>query len=193
VTHPIEDVIHVPDLPAATAPILTTERLILRAHTGDDFADCLRLWTDPDVVRFFGGKASGRDEVWNRILRYAGLWSVLGYGYWAMTDRETGAFLGEGGLANFERPIEPALGQVPETGWALIGAAHGRGLATEAMRAVLGWADETLACERTCCIIEPSNRASVRVANKLGYEFDRTARLRGSEIEVFQRPRGGGA
>jgi RimJ/RimL family protein N-acetyltransferase len=178
-----------PDLAPSPAPQIITERLILRPHMAADHDDCLRLWTDPAVMRFFGGKPSTADEVWNRVLRYAGLWSLLGYGYWAITDRDSGAYLGEAGLANFERPIEPTLGQVPETGWALRGEAHGRGLATEAMNAILDWADTNLDQATTCCIIEPANKASVRVARKLGYEFDHKARLRGHEIEVFTRPR----
>ncbi|NCX50981.1 MAG: GNAT family N-acetyltransferase, partial [Burkholderiaceae bacterium] len=58
----------------------------------------------------------------------------------AFLDRETGAFLGNGGLAQFERGI-PELGGFPEAGWAFVPAAWGKGYATEAMGAIFNWAD----------------------------------------------------
>ena len=124
-----------------TAPRLETPRLLLEPHAPADLADCIALWSDPEVVRFMGGKPSTEEEVWGRLLRYAGLWSILGFGYWAIRDRGGRRFLGEVGLADFRREISPRLGDVPEIGWALSPAAHGRGLGTEAVLAVTAWAD----------------------------------------------------
>ena len=174
---------------AATPPVLVTDRLILRAHTATDLADCLALWTDPGVLRFIGGRPSSEYEVWQRLLRYAGMWSMLGFGYWAITDRADGAFLGEAGLADFKREIEPPLGGVPESGWSLCSAAQGRGLASEAMRAVLEWADSELGQPETCCIIDPANTASTRLAGKMGYQARRSCDFAGTEVSVFYRPR----
>lgn len=80
--------------------------------------------------------------------------------------RETGAFLGSGGLASFERGI-PELEGFPEAGWAFVDA-WGQGLATEAIAAVLDWADESLGHPEIRCIIDAGNVASQRVADKLG-------------------------
>lgn len=172
-----------------TLPTLVTERLVLRGHTADDFAGSLALWTDPGVVRFIGGRASSEHEVWQRLLRYRGMWAMLGFGYWAITDRDNGRFLGEAGLADLKREITPPLGSVPESGWALLPRAHGRGLGSEAMRAVLDWADTQLDRPETCCIIDPVNSASIHLAGKLGYHARHTARLAGNELTVFYRPR----
>ncbi|SDM37631.1 GNAT family N-acetyltransferase [Maricaulis salignorans] len=175
--------------PPPTIPTLVTERLVLRGHTSDDFAGSLALWTDPGVIRFIGGRASSEHEVWQRLLRYGGMWAMLGYGYWAITDRADGRFLGEAGLADLKREITPPLDGVPESGWALLPAAHGRGLGGEAMRAVLDWADQALDRPETCCIIDPGNTASTRLAGKLGYRARHTARLAGNALTVFYRPR----
>ena len=173
-----------------TAPVLTTKRLVLRAHTTDDFAACLAMWSDPDVIGFIGGKASTPGEVWFRLLRYGGLWSLLGYGYWAITDRASGDFLGEAGLADFKREISPSLGNIPETGWALCAAAHGQGLATEAMQAILKWSDENVAVGSTCCLIDSANTASIRLAEKLGYIADQEAIFPNkNKVMVYRRPR----
>lgn len=171
------------------APTLTSDRLILRAHEPGDFEPCYKLWNEPTLIRHFGGKGSSQNAVWNRMLRYAGLWGMLGYGYWAVTDRETGEFLGDAGLANFERDITPSLGQMPETGWALISKAQGQGRATEAMQTILAWADQSLDQDTTCCIIDPVNRPSIRVAEKLGYAPHGPARLNGTELQIYRRPR----
>ncbi|WP_417497362.1 GNAT family N-acetyltransferase [Maricaulis sp.] len=176
-------------LPFITIPTLTTERLVLRGHRAADFEGSLALWTDPAVIRFIGGRASSEQEVWQRLLRYAGMWGLLGYGYWAITDRADGAFLGEAGLADLKREIEPPLGGVPESGWALRPSAHGRGLAGEAMRAVLDWADTSLEQPETCCIIDPANTASTRLAGKLDYQARHTAKLADNAVTVFYRDR----
>ena len=173
-----------------TAPVLTTERLVLRAHTLADFEESKALWTDPGVIEFIGGSASTPDEVWMRLLRYAGLWRLLHYGYWAVTDRESGQFIGEAGLADLRRPIEPSISGQPEAGWALKTNAHGRGLATEAMRAILRWMDEETSHTKTCCIISPANSTSVRVAEKLGFIESAPARFsNGDSVMIYTRKR----
>jgi len=160
---------------AGAVPAIETERLLLRGHCVEDFADCLALWSDPEVTRFIGGKPSTPEEVWARLLRYAGHWSLLGFGYWVVTERATGRFLGEVGFADFRREIEPSLEGVPEIGWVLTPQGHGRGYATEAARAALAWGDAQFGRARTACIIAPENAASIRVAVKCGYrEFRRT-------------------
>ena len=148
-------------------PVLTTDRLVLRPHTADDFAGCCTLWSDAGVVRFIGGRPSTSEEVWQRILRYAGLWSLLGYGYLLATDRVSGAIVGEFGIADFHREITPPFGDTPEAGWAMLPAYHGKGLAHESLSAVLAWADQTM--PRTVCMIDPANTPSLKLATKLGY------------------------
>ena len=148
-------------------PTLTTSRLILRAHTPADFDACCALWADPGVTRFISGRASTPDETWRRILAYVGHWQLLGYGYFLVTERETGAVVGEFGLADFRRNLVPSFGDTPEAGWVMLPTYHGQGLAQEALSAVLAWADQTM--PRTVCMIHPDNAPSLRLAHKLGY------------------------
>lgn len=171
----------------SAAPTLETERLVLRAHRLDDFEGCLALWTDPDVTRFIGGKPSTREEVWARILRYVGHWSLLGFGYWVIAEKATGGFVGEVGFADFRREIEPSLTDTPEIGWALLPSAHGKGYATEAARAAIAWGERHFGPIRTACIIAPDNEPSIRVAQKCGYrELQRTT-YKGNPTVMFVR------
>ena len=170
-----------------SAPAIDTPRLSLRAHTVGDFADCVALWGNPDVVRHITGVPSTAEATWARLLRYAGHWSLLGYGYWAVRDRATQQFLGEVGFADHHRDVAPVL-EPPESGWVLAPQAHGRGLATEAVRAILAWADAR-GWRRTTCMIAPDNTSSLRVATKCGYEpFADTSYL-GEPCLLFARER----
>ncbi|HEY0776819.1 MAG TPA: GNAT family N-acetyltransferase, partial [Gemmatirosa sp.] len=126
---------------APTIPALDTARLTLRGHVPADVAECAAMWADPLVTRHIGGRPSSEEEVWARVLRYAGLWALLGFGYWVVRERASGRFVGEVGLADFRRDVTPPLGGAPEVGWVLAPWAHGRGFATEAVRAALAWAD----------------------------------------------------
>ncbi|HWT04325.1 MAG TPA: GNAT family N-acetyltransferase, partial [Xanthomonadales bacterium] len=81
---------------------------------------------------------------------------------------------GELGFANFHRDIAASMRDVPELGWALASRFHGKGYATEAVRAAVAWADVRFESARTVCLIDPDNVASVRVAQKCGYDvFER--------------------
>jgi RimJ/RimL family protein N-acetyltransferase len=157
------------------APVIETERLILRAHRPEDFEACAAMWALPEVVRYIGGKPFSVEEVWSRVLRYAGHWQWMGFGFWALEEKSTGAFAGDLGFAEFKREIEPSIVGIPEVGWVLAPHAQGKGHATEALRAIVAWGDRHFDHARTVCLIHPENQPSLRVAEKCGYkEFHRT-------------------
>jgi RimJ/RimL family protein N-acetyltransferase len=145
-------------------PSLETPRLTLRGHAIADLDDCAAMWADPAVTRHIGGQPYAREEVWRKILGYAGHWALLGFGYWAVREKSTGRFVGEVGLADFKRDITPSIEGMAEAGWVLAPWAHGSGLATEAVRAALAWHPGP-----SVCLIDPANVASLRVADKCGY------------------------
>ena len=151
-------------------PEIVTDRLRLRARAMDDFASTAALWADPLVTRFIGGRPFSEEEAWARLLRYAGHWLYMGFGYWAVEERATGSFVGEVGFAeNKKRDLQPSIHNIPELGWVLIPRAHGRGYATEAARAALDWGSTHLSSASTVCLIHPENCASIRVAGKCGF------------------------
>lgn len=168
------------------APLLETPRLILTGFSMDHWEAYATAWADPDLTAFIGGQPRSRQESWAKFAQTLGLWQLLGYSYWAFIDRDTGAFLGNGGLARFERGLADLEG-FPEAGWALVPAAWGRGLATEAMAAILHWADEKLQTEIRC-IIDPENRPSHRVAEKLGFTAFAEREDSLGKIKVYRRP-----
>ena len=169
------------------APSIDTERLTLRGHRPDDFAETAALWGDPEVTRHVGGSPLTEEEGWTRFLRYFGHWAVRGFGYWVVRERSSGRMVGEVGFADYKRAVEPPFGTAPEIGWVLATWASGRGYATEAVRAILDWGAQHFGTVRTVCMIRPANVRSLRVAEKCGYrEYARTT-YKGVPVILFER------
>ena len=150
-------------------PVLETERLILRGHLIADFPAYAAMWADPDVTRFIGGVPLAEEDAWGKFLRTFGQWDVMGFGFWSILEKQSGTRIGEVGFLEGRRDIVPSLKGVPECGWALVPAAHRKGYATEAVRAVLAWGDAHFGRVRMACIISPENAPSLRVAEKTGF------------------------
>ena len=90
-------------------------------------------------------------------------------------------------LADYRRALEPPIDGLPEAGWVLAAAEHGRGFATEAVGAILGWADRALAADRTVAIFHPDHAASIRVARKLGFGGDVLGTYKGGPTLILSR------
>lgn len=171
----------------SSVPVLETERLRLRAHRADDHAECMAIWSNPEVVRHIGGRAFTSEEVWRRLLQYVGLWNLLGYGYWAVEEKATGRYIGDIGFADFKRDLQPSLEGMLEFGWVLAPHAHGKGYASEAVAAVMAWAAQYQPALRAVCIIDPANQPSIRVAEKAGFKRWQETTYHGSPTIVFSR------
>jgi RimJ/RimL family protein N-acetyltransferase len=167
-------------------PTLDTARLHLRGFRRDDLDDSAALWGDADVIRYLGARPFRREEVWWRLLRHLGHWTLMGYGCWVVCERDSGRFVGEVGFQNLQRAIDPPLGEAPEIGWVLAPWAQGRGYATEAVGAAQAWIDPRYA--RTVCIMDPDNAASRRVADRCGYRPLATSTYNGDATLILARP-----
>jgi len=171
------------------APVLETARLVLRPHRREDFADSAAMWADIDVVRHITGTPSSAEASWSRLLRYAGHWSLLGFGYWVVEAKQDARFVGEVGFADYRRDIVPSLDGRPEAGWVLRTSEHGKGFATEALTRAVEWADGALASDETVCIFDPEHTPSIRVAQKAGYDHAMDAVYHGEPTLVMARRR----
>jgi RimJ/RimL family protein N-acetyltransferase len=173
--------------PVERVPVIETERLRLRAHRADDYATCMAIWSDPEVVRYISGRPFTAEEVWKRLLQYAGLWSLLGYGYWAVEEKHSGRYIGDIGHGDFKRDMQPSLHGMLEFGWALASQSHGNGYASEAVAAVSAWSQAHLPELRVVCLISPENLRSIRVAEKAGFRLWQQVIYHDSPTLVFTR------
>ena len=172
---------------AIEVPTIETERLRLRAYRKEDFSTCIEMWTDPIVNRYTSGKPLTSEETWTKTMRNAGMWVVLGYGFWALEEKASGKFIGELGFADFGRAIDPPLTGMPEMGWVLMPYAHGKGYATEATRAAMAWGDQYFGPVRMVCLIQVGNDASVRIAHKLGFQEMTRTMYKEHEVMILTR------
>ena len=166
---------------------IDTERLTLRLPRLEDFEENLAMWADPAVVRYISGKPTTREDMWARLLRYVGHWSLLGYGFWMVREKSTGRFVGNVGFGDFQRDISPPLGDAKEAGWVLASWSHGKGFATEAVHAALGWAQARFGPERVVCIIHPDNAGSLQVARKCGFREFALGTYKGEPTRMLER------
>jgi RimJ/RimL family protein N-acetyltransferase len=168
-------------------PVLRSDRLILRPHGLSDFPDCYALWSNPEVMRHMGGRPFTAEEAWRRMIGYAGLWTMLGYGYWLIEEATSGRYVGEAGLADFNRPFADEGGFAPETGWMLLPLAQGKGFAHEAMTEILRWAEANLRIEHTVCMISTDNARSLHLAERLGYRETGSAQYGSRHVRLLLR------
>jgi RimJ/RimL family protein N-acetyltransferase len=159
---------------------LETERLILRMFREDDLDPYAAMCADPDVMRYLGdGKALTRSEAWRQMALILGHWRLRGFGLWAVEERTTGALLGRIGF--FQPEGWPGF----ELGWMLRRASWGRGYATEGARRALAHAFTVMNRDHLISLIRPANRASVRVAERLGQSLESRTDLYGQEVLVY--------
>jgi RimJ/RimL family protein N-acetyltransferase len=159
---------------------LQTERLLLRMFRESDLNDYAEMCGDPEVMRYLGdGQTMSREDAWRHMAMVLGHWHLRGYGLWAVEERASGEMIGRIGCYNPEG--WPQL----EVGWALRRCFWGRGYAIEGARASLRFAFTELNAEHVVSVIHPQNAASIRVAEKLGERFERTAEVRGFEISIY--------
>jgi RimJ/RimL family protein N-acetyltransferase len=170
-----------------SAPVLETERLILRRFERSDFDAHCAILAQPEVNRHLGPLLS-REDIWRRALAGVGNWSVAGFGGWMATSRRDGRLLGNVGLFNAWRDMQPEFGDQPEMGWIFAREVHGQGIAGEACQAVLAWADANRQPTPVWAMIAPENQPSLRLGERLGFERLADSVYQGEAIAVLRRP-----
>ncbi|WP_337266550.1 GNAT family N-acetyltransferase [Oryzifoliimicrobium ureilyticus] len=166
---------------------IETERLVLRAHCLEDFDAYHALWSDPSVVRYIGGTPSTVEQTWARLIKAAGHWHHLGFGFLAIEEKDSGALIGEAGFHEVKRAMTPSIIGTLETGWLLAPQYQGRGYAREAMRALISWGEQRFPSKSMTAIIHPANDSSLKLAHKLGFQEVTRTDYNGDVI-LLERP-----
>jgi RimJ/RimL family protein N-acetyltransferase len=140
---------------------IETPRLLLRPPRLDDLDPLAEMMVDEEGARFIGG-TSPRSVTWRALMTMIGSWHAHGFAMFSVIEKETGRWVGRLG------PWMPEGWPGPEIGWAVVRDRWGRGYAVEGATATTNWAFDTLGWTRVIHSIAPQNRASQRVAEKLG-------------------------
>ncbi|MBK7320576.1 MAG: GNAT family N-acetyltransferase [Anaerolineales bacterium] len=153
------------------ATILETERLLLRHQVIEDLDDLWALYCDPEITKYIPDAPRSREEAQEELE-----WHMHGHpkhpelGLWATIHKETGKFIGRCGLLPWTiddvNEVEVAY-TIARNYW-------GQGLGSEAAQAILKYGFEKLHLSRMVCLIDPENKASQKVAEKMGMAWEKT-------------------
>lgn len=140
---------------------IETDRLILRLPNGDDFDEWSRFQADETTMTYLGGVKS-RGESWLDLCARIGAWQVRGYGMFSLILKDSGQWIGRVG------PWYPEGWPQREVGWGVAPEFAGKGYALEAAVASMNYAVDTLGWSEICHMIDVTNLASIKLAQRLG-------------------------
>lgn len=154
---------------AAGALEIVTPRLRLRGWRDEDLVPFAELNGDPIVMEHFPAPLT-RAESDAFAARVGTLLAERGWGLWAVEVTQLGAFAGFVGLApvHFDAPFVPAV----EIGWRLARAHWNQGFASEAARAVVAVAFDTIGLDALVSFTATTNLPSQRVMQRIGMRHD---------------------
>jgi len=164
---------------------LETERLLIRPFVPADEPDATSFFTDPDFMSWSLDGALNPEGARNKLRGLIALYDERGFSKLALQEKAGGRLIGYCGFG-----LEPVEGApVPELGYRLKGEWRGRGLATEAARAVVADAFERLGMDSVLAIVIEGNLPSRRVMEKVGLTFRRKVVFQGRELMLHRLER----
>jgi len=161
--------------------ILKTKRLILREFVPEDLNEYAKLDSDPDVMKYISnGKTRTFQEIQSdleRIIKYNS--ENEGFGLWAVIEKNNKKFIGWFCLKHLDKTDEI------EVGYRLIREFWGKGFASEGTKALIEYGFQIFKLKRIVAVADPENKASLRVLEKAGLEFEKLAYYYNSDVAYF--------
>jgi RimJ/RimL family protein N-acetyltransferase len=162
-------------IPQTNAPVIETERLILRRWQETDIEPNTAMLADPVSARFITSDGKPVTEAffgWRNAAVMAGHWALHGFGMFVVEEKQTGHFVGRVG------PWWPAGWPGLEVGWGIASPFRGKGYAIEAAAASIDWVFAQFTIDQIAHCIDRENFASQNVARRLGASIE-------SEFDLF--------
>ena len=159
--------IRVAEVGSSATITVETNRLQLRPAVEADRPRFLELFTDPEFMAF-GAGALDMEQAHARVDRLIELPNLIPYAKQPVIEKSTGQTVGYTGV---DTAVIDGVDRL-EWGWRFATEARGQGYATEAAQALLDVADRHSDGEMLC-IIAADNAPSHRVAEKLGFTWQR--------------------
>jgi len=162
-----------------TFPVLETERLLLRELTFADAPWYLAHFSRPEIVTGSGFPAPADIETAREELdRYVvGLFARRTGLRWGLVPHGEHELIGSAGLYAWRDDPEPAA----DLGYDLAPESWGRGLMTEAIGAIAGYAFETLGLAQLVATVIVGNERSCRTLERSGFRHERVLAAYGED------------
>ncbi|RPI75199.1 MAG: N-acetyltransferase [Desulfobacteraceae bacterium] len=162
---------------------IATEHLWIKSLEPNDVEALTMLWTDPEVTRFMGGPRdyeSLKKDIMQEALSGK---QTTQDDLWPTVEKKSNRVIGHCGLLNKEVDGVPEV----ELIYVLAKESWGKGYAVEAGRALRDYAFNELGLQRLIALIDPENRASAKVALKIGMIKEKeTLRPNARLMQVYQ-------
>lgn len=173
-----------------SAPILETDRLILRRLRPDDLDGLFALYRDPDVRRYFPEGTLTFAETQAELDWFVGGGDPAHpeLGLWATIHKESQSFIGRCGLIPWTIDDKLEI----EIAYLLAPSYWGQGLGSEIARGLVRYGFEALGLSRLIALIDPDNDASRRTALAAGLHHERDQMLDGTNCCIYAINRGEG-
>ncbi len=145
--------------------ILETEHCYVRESCEEDVEAFYEIYKAPEVTHYtedlFEHAVSEKAYIREYIEK---VYAYFEFGVWTVVLKESGEIIGRAGISVREGFDEPELGYVFGLPW------QGKGLAKEVCEGIIKYAKEELEITQLQVLIQEGNEASVRLAQKLGFE-----------------------
>lgn len=160
--------------------LVETERLFVRQWVPDDWKRFRPLATDPRVLEYISTEPWSDERIRQFINNGMEAAQTRGWILWPVIHREDAVLIGFCGFADGFPPDV-------EIGWRLLPDYWGRGLATEAAKAVMQYGFDTFGFARLISVAQTANRRSIRVMEKLGMVFEKRFIHKGNEVVAYAK------
>jgi RimJ/RimL family protein N-acetyltransferase len=170
--------------------VIETKRLLLRKPVLEDAPGLLKAFADPEAMRFIGdGSTTDLPGAEQAVGRWLERWDAWKIGMFVIDRTEDACVLGRAGFLRWDPETWEIGGPETELGWGLARAHWGRGYATEAALALRDWGVAERGLTRLVSLIRPGNQRSVRVAEKIGEQYEREVVVRGQPTMLYSLER----
>jgi ribosomal-protein-alanine N-acetyltransferase len=161
-------------------PRIETERLLLRTYKAGDLETVYLLASDSHITRFFpDGSNISREDILASLPRRIERWEQQGFGQFGVFEKHTEKLIGYCGLQYLDKTPEV------EIYYGLFPGFWGKGIATEAAKAVLDFGFRQAKLDRIVGVTHPENIASQKVLLNIGLMREKTARFYDMDVVYF--------
>ncbi|UCE93200.1 MAG: GNAT family N-acetyltransferase [Flavobacteriaceae bacterium] len=161
--------------------ILSTDRLVIEKVTLEDAPSLIKLMNDKDWIRNIGDRniktlEAAREHIKERFFKS---YDESDFGFYAVRLKNDKTFIGVAGLIHREglEHVDIGYGFLPEF--------RGKGYAFEAAKSIFEYGLNELKIEKILAIVNPANKASIHLLEKLGLRYEKMVRLPDEDKDIM--------